>query len=137
MAEENVSLRELAIEYDKKTKERPFEEQYYIGKRDPSTSVLAILVLIFVFFALLFWAGLAVGRPSWCLGPSLNIDNGKTFGAALLIAFFILIIVVIIWCLAGGINSGNNSSGLAIALIIVILVLIIFSIIWSIIYYSK
>jgi len=132
--DDNISLRELATEHDKKKLGNSFEEQYYNGKRDPSTGVLAIFVLIFVFFALIFWAGLALGKPSWCLTTSSNLDNGKAFGAALIIAFFVLIVIAFIWALTGGINGNSNGWGLAIALIVIIIVIIILSIIWIIKY---
>ncbi len=135
--DDNASIRELALEYDKKNPEKSFEEQYYNGKRDPSTGALAIFIIIFVFFALIFWAGLALGKPSWCLAPNSNLDNGKAFGAALAIAFIVLIIIAIIWAFAGGINGNGNGWGLAIALIVIIVIILILAIIWAALYWTR
>lgn len=132
-----TSVRELALEYDKKHSENSFEEQYYKGKRDPATGVLAIFIIIFVFFALLFWAGLAIGKPSWCLTPTAGLDNGKAFGAALIIAFFVLIVIAIIWSFVGGINNYNNGKGLWIALIVILILIVIFAIAWAALYYTR
>lgn len=139
--DDTKSLRELAIEYDNHISAdgapKTFEEQYFEGKRDPSTGALAIFILIFIFFALIFWAGLALGQPSWCLSSSSGLDNGKAFGAALLIAFFVLIVVAVIWALAGGINGNGNGWGLAIALIVVIVLIIVLGFLWYIFYSGR
>lgn len=114
---------------DTEPKPMTFEERYFLGKRDPSTGTISIFVMLFVFFALIIWAVLVLKKPSWCTHPISGIDNGKTFGAALLISFIILMLIIVIWWLAGGVHV-DNGKGLIIALVIVILSIIILSILW-------
>lgn len=131
------SIETLALEVDKNNGEKSFEDQYYNGKRDPSTTVLAIFVIIFVFLSLIFWAGLSICRPTWCTSGNYNLDKGKAFGAALLIAFVVLIVIAIVWSFTGGINTHKNGKGLAISLVIILLLIIILCISWTGLYWYK
>lgn len=105
-----------------------YEERYYEGKRDPATSEIGFWLLAFVFLALIIWAVLAVGQPTWCLRPNTDLDNGKTFGAALLISVIVVLFIAFVFYVATTWESGAYIA--SVFVITITIIVLVGAVIW-------